>query len=973
MNFNRPRSQFVKTHFIDKCSMGNVNISLDHVVFLERHVFAQNGEMKSFEEITQHECSNIIDEKAVVLFVCHRWQENNKPDDRENIQFQVIQLFLNSSEGQDVTHIWIDYSCIIQDKRTDSLYFQQRDNIQLAVLLSDKVLVLPRLQKETEFTDTFLFTDYNELTLRGWCAFEAIVALYAQAEIYVAYVFSPCCLVTECYTHFEQVGNGLPPCSEIFSDQYNAMEESIAARSYNSAAISASQYFQDLHEMVAQNWCRGADLTDAALKGLSIGKVTDAKRLAFQAIVLGDEPSGEGFGKLLQNFTVEADRAIVANLLASAAGFCCTRYTNMKPRSPGEIKKLATQACFDLQTKTCTLTLSGKDLCCEDIRNIISEADGLLPVDQDELVFSLSLENNPLGSRIGTVFLSFNPNLRLLSRLVGLTLDRCSIGDKGLVDLVQFLNNTARSASMPLAALRLAWNNLGDESVVLLGSCKAVNELNLGHNTIGAAGAHALASNSTITSLSIHSNVIRAEGVRALASSSTLTFLNLESSDVGSVGARSLASNSSIKTLNLRCNRVRLEGVQLFASNSCITDLNLANNTVGNEGAQAFAKNQTLTSLNLCGTGIGADGAVALSKNSKITTLDLSLNSVGDKGARALAANSTLTVLNLQSNRINCDPARAFSRNTTITELNLSMNYLGNEGARFLRQNQTLTSLSLANNGINADGAAMLSEMQNLRSLDLEGNCVGDTGAELFAKHPNLLSLNLQDNNVREKGIQALAANTSLTNLKFKDSTQNVSAEGVAALLKEKGAASSSVQLAPTLPSKKSLPAWAKARGPRPKAAGIFPISCSASTTPSPPTSRRSSINFKNNVRFNEIVDVIDELSSFWGISSMPLQPVSPIAVNGETVDVSDEFPSFCEISPVPLQPASPIPINGELECFAPNNKLEIRPRMDTLGKVCASEFDFDLQSPTNMKAEPFVKCVESAKPDMKSHCCSMM
>mmetsp|Transcript_18659 Transcript_18659/g.32646 ORF Transcript_18659/g.32646 Transcript_18659/m.32646 type:complete len:233 (-) Transcript_18659:411-1109(-) len=182
-----------------RTSIGNSNMDLENVVVLTVQDFLASGRMVLFEKCAagnQHVVIKNLGAQHKVLFVSHRWQVLSedcsravKADDDVNVQFQVVKAFLESQEGRQITHVWLDLSCINQDRGTaDGLkqFLLKLDNIGTAIACSHLVLVVPRLEQVEG--QPLYFSNLQEYTERGWCLFEIVSAMMLQCRIVLGLV-----------------------------------------------------------------------------------------------------------------------------------------------------------------------------------------------------------------------------------------------------------------------------------------------------------------------------------------------------------------------------------------------------------------------------------------------------------------------------------------------------------------------------------------------------------------------------------------------------------------------------------------------------------------------------------------------------------------------------------------------------------------------------------------------------------------
>lgn len=205
-------------------------------------------------------------------------------------------------------------------------------------------------------------------------------------------------------------------------------------------------------------------------------------------------------------------------------------------------------------------------------------------------------------------------------------------------------------SNLPLKAIRLGFNNLGDAGVAPIACVLGVNK--------------------------------------------TLTHLDLSFNDIGERGigylANSLHHNSTLKALNLRKNSFGPKACEslgtLLALNHFLSKLILSGNKIDDEAFKllisALGTNQGLKKIDLYGNKINTEGILSLAEklktNTTLSSIDLGKNSIQDGGAKVLAQgfkdNSSLRALSLEKNKISDEGAKA-----------LLQAFRGNTHMKFLR------------------------------------------------------------------------------------------------------------------------------------------------------------------------------------------------------------------------------------------------------------------------------------------------
>jgi len=863
-----PRLQYI-TEYEEKCTAFNASNTHSELVFISRGDFENWKELVRFQDCTdQHISFKDIKKDDVLLFVSHKWDESNNPDHEDNLHYQIICDFLQSKNGQTISHIWIDYCCIVQktadelDYKMQRKLFDQLSSIQLAISLCDVMLTIPKIVVEND--DEIAYTDLKEITERGWCNFEAVAGAIMLCDIYL-YFFSSHLVDTDSqsgkeakpskrikHVRFERIQKGqhflnqehihknLRSIKNVENQEQiylydNAVQNNISRSDVNPRAKSNWENLSDPGKLlykITQMECWGSPIgrgrdSEAKRKGLdgqsqdkdsmerNMGVDAQLQQKLLSLTLQIDGGEGKYIAGLLNNFTHEADRFIVTNLLANLVGFCNSGFEGVENK-PTPL--LAGDENFDINAPDQHIFPSG-------LEQLLSTARGS----------SLNLSNNPLLGQRGARIVAEHKR----SNFERLRMNGCCIGPAGAYYL---------SRCEHLVYLSLESNNIGAAGAKYL-SCsmklKNLQRLNLYGNMIGNDGAKALTESTCFTalaSLDLEANGIDAKGAAAIASSEhliALTFLNLWENDLGAEGAKALAASSSLRaldTLILGKNKIRDSGATSLAHSSlpALTALDLRKNDIGTEGAEALAfavnlkmaaymKKEEATKkkeeaakkkeeaamkkkeaaseenekkdevscdpdmfprlrlINLLENKIEAGGAVAFAHakhSTSLESLNLAYNHLQEEGAKELILSSTLTAmtnLNLGHNQLCC--VRAFAQSehlSSLKKLNLEYNGLDSVDAKAIAESATLTSLeelNLGNNALGSKGAVHLADSVTLTALvflDLERNRVGDEGTLALAESSTLAGLahlNLKYNKIGAQGAKSLASLKSLKEL----------------------------------------------------------------------------------------------------------------------------------------------------------------------------------------------------------------
>mmetsp|Transcript_6523 Transcript_6523/g.8838 ORF Transcript_6523/g.8838 Transcript_6523/m.8838 type:complete len:611 (+) Transcript_6523:111-1943(+) len=510
----RSRSRFVLDSYEKKCRIGNPNIGSFCVKFIPRDIFLSLGALVQYEDCLNHQVRiSEIDSESNLLFVSH----NANLPDNEGILFQMIKGFLLSDEGQGITHIWVAFSCITQDRSTHSgleNYTIQLDNVQTAIMLSDCVLVVPRVE-----TQTGHFTDLTTINGRGWCLFEVVAAMYCECKIYVAFVADP-----TSPAQFLMIEGALDGPLSLQALQ-EAMKTKKKLSSFKDAVEEAIRRFGlKKNDMVAENWEKALDpwklvekiciiLEEPLVESYFNGQVLltedyDQKRMASLSVNtsgvdgLGNViyQHGKEVAALLPNFTVESDRDIVTNLMLNVAGFVHTGYTDIQEKQPEEISKIASALVRNV------------DITCFSNDHLDARFTGMFPIDLDNLLkvlptspnLTLEVSWNPLGMNGSSALLKHQPKLTFTD----LNLFACSIGDAGLRTICKILTRD----DCQLKTLWVECNGISDIECLAnaLKENKTLDNLRLNGNRITEVKslADALKTNNVVTGINLYKNHI---------------------------------------------------------------------------------------------------------------------------------------------------------------------------------------------------------------------------------------------------------------------------------------------------------------------------------------------------------------------------------------------------------------------------------------------------------------------------------
>ncbi|XP_072356571.1 NACHT, LRR and PYD domains-containing protein 3-like [Scyliorhinus torazame] len=397
----------------------------------------------------------------------------------------------------------------------------------------------------------------------------------------------------------------------------------------------------------------------------------------------------------------------------------------------------------------------------------------------------------------------------VLSQTIGLcdtiqhlNLERCLIQSEGLKRVGPVLHKCQ--------ALRLGYNNLGDQGIKLLSAalrnpdCK-IQKLELYNNALThcCTGdlACALSTNQSLTDLNLGNNKLGDSGVKQLCLALGNPGCKIQKLGLGAVAL----TNSCAESL-----------VDALRTNQSLTDLDLSVSNLGDSGVILLSMalrnpDCKIQKLSLWNAGLTdscvEDLASALSKNRSLKDLNLGSNNLGDQGIKLLSAalrnpDCKIQKLELYNNALtHCctgDLACALSTNQSLTDLNLGNNKLGDSGVKLLclalgnpdckiqklglgavaltnscaeslvdalRTNQSLTDLDLSVSNLGDSGVILLSmalrnpdckiQKLSLWNAGLTDSCVEDLASAL-SKNRSLKDLNLGLNSFTDQCALAL-------------------------------------------------------------------------------------------------------------------------------------------------------------------------------------------------------------------------
>jgi len=166
--------------FIQAAERKNSNVSLQNVVLVSIKEFLKFGSIPKYEQCEKLGIhfygGTCLNEKSSVLFISHRWQSDEEPDP-DSHTFSAIEKYISQSPIQ-FDFIWIDYSCIVQNKQ-DTNYSLQIENIPTAIFAATHFLAIPSKQGSC--------THIADYLNRGWVQMETMLAMFSGCQMIVVF------------------------------------------------------------------------------------------------------------------------------------------------------------------------------------------------------------------------------------------------------------------------------------------------------------------------------------------------------------------------------------------------------------------------------------------------------------------------------------------------------------------------------------------------------------------------------------------------------------------------------------------------------------------------------------------------------------------------------------------------------------------------------------------------------------------
>ena len=359
--------------------------------------------------------------------------------------------------------------------------------------------------------------------------------------------------------------------------------------------------------------------------------------------------------------------------------------------------------------------------------------------------------------------------LRSLSEVLGRgSLTMINLSQRGLSSADAPQIKAALLQNPHLTALKLSYNNLGDEGAAIIASGigrqmtadeaasasastslqiskfrhhASLSLLDVGFNCIGDIGCASLstmavAGNSELRTLYLSGNNIRGPGAMALAAAIAkggcgLSRLHLSANRIGILGTRSI----SVAVAEAEARRQQIDAAKATAEAAAAA----AGTTLGT----AFPTLQSMRELHLGGVHMGPTGCLAISNmvltNQTLRVLSLSNNGINDRDlalfSQSISRNKSVPLEKIQFsfNRVTCvgieSLMNAIWGSPTLKEVRLDNNHIKDRGAQLAAVTLTSVNLKVLDLGFNRITTVgikaimkSLSENTSLESLVLSGN-----------------------------------------------------------------------------------------------------------------------------------------------------------------------------------------------------------------------------------------------------------
>jgi len=155
-------------------------LSLSNVYVLPVNRFLECGKIPNFQDCIESgwlKSAEDLDATSKLLFISHRWETEYQPDPNNTQYLVVVEFLQESTESFD--YVWVDYSCIIQDKASET-FQMQLSNIPAVLFFSTHCLVVPVINASS-------ISDLKDFLARGWSQLETIVSMFTGCDTYVSF------------------------------------------------------------------------------------------------------------------------------------------------------------------------------------------------------------------------------------------------------------------------------------------------------------------------------------------------------------------------------------------------------------------------------------------------------------------------------------------------------------------------------------------------------------------------------------------------------------------------------------------------------------------------------------------------------------------------------------------------------------------------------------------------------------------
>eukprot|EP00639_Heterosigma_akashiwo_P032216 CAMPEP_0194716556 /NCGR_PEP_ID=MMETSP0296-20130528/8264_1 /TAXON_ID=39354 /ORGANISM="Heterosigma akashiwo, Strain CCMP2393" /LENGTH=746 /DNA_ID=CAMNT_0039617005 /DNA_START=273 /DNA_END=2513 /DNA_ORIENTATION=- len=293
---------------------------------------------KVCEEEGWHRPADALSTEKRCLFVSHRWEADEEPDP-SNTQYEMICSFLNNSSTS-YDFLWVDYSCIIQDKQSD-LFVKHLQCIPLALYCCTHTLILPKI---SESPNGEKCTDLKDYLNRGWCQMEALTGMITGTAAH-------------CYFKY---GSRINIGSTVTGDDFYDEDLVEGGNVFKASGLYAIQHCiedaqdkRDIRDEMDDMWFdssrESADILCGAVDALLRLRSTPGLELVFNR-VCRMELTAEDLDRddLLRDFAddlgalkAEGDRVTIAAILLFTLAYCMAYLPDMPRRGTVELEKEA--------------------------------------------------------------------------------------------------------------------------------------------------------------------------------------------------------------------------------------------------------------------------------------------------------------------------------------------------------------------------------------------------------------------------------------------------------------------------------------------------------------------------------------------------------------------------------------------------------------------------------------------------------